>query len=162
MRRKRRSFLVPEVAFTSLSRGDTTKFLTNAIIGYWIDKRYSNHAEFGLNKRGHLRADVWSLNTKCNVIISEVKSSWADFHTDKKWHKYFEYGHKFYFVISERLFATHGERIIERIKGTGAGLITISGMGRASVKKNAKSHEVSNKVLSRLLIHAAWRGGKFK
>jgi len=162
VRRKRRNFLVPAIEFVSLSRGETTQFLTKAIVGYWIDKRFSNHIEFGLNKRGNLRADVWSLNTKCNVVISEVKSSWADFSSDKKWHKYFEFCNKFYFVISERLFETHGEKILARIAGSGAGLICVSPMGKAKVKNNATLHQASNKVLSRLLIHAAWRGGTFR
>lgn len=162
MRLKRIKIRKPAVVFTSLSRGETTAFLTEAVVGYWIDKRYSNHIEFGLNKYGNLRADVWSLNTKCHVVISEVKSSWADFSSDKKWHKYFEYCHKFYFVISERLFESHGEKILARIKGSGAGIIVVTSLGNAKVKKNATAHETSNKILSRLLIHAAWRGGKFR
>lgn len=153
---------MPSVEFVSLSRGETTKFLTDAIVGYWIEKRYSNHVEFGLNKYGNLRADVWSLNTKCHAVISEVKSSWADFSSDKKWHNYFEFCHKFYFVISERLFETHGEKILARIKGSGAGVVVVSPMGGCRVKKNATAQEPTNKVLSRLLIHAAWRGGKFR
>jgi len=153
---------MPSVEFVSLSRGETTKFLTDAIVGYWIEKGYSNHVEFGLIKHGNLRADVWSLNTKCQTVISEVKSSWADFSSDKKWHNYFEYSHKFYFVISERLFETHGDRIQLRIKGSGAGIIVVSPMGNAKVRKNAVAREASNKTLSRLLIHAAWRGGKFR
>lgn len=161
MRRKRRK-IRSAVEFESLSRTDTTQYLTDSIAEYWIEKRYSNHIELGLNKRGNLRADIWALNTKCNVVITEIKSCWADLSSDKKWHNYFEYCHKLYFGISEHFYLSHGEKIRKKIGDSGAGIIVVSPSGKSKVVKPAKTNIVSNKILSRVLIHAAWRGGKFR
>lgn len=158
---KRRKAERRMVKFTSMSRPDRTAFLTEAVQHYWIDKRYSCHVELGLIKHGNLRADVFCLNTKCDMIITEVKSCWADFNTDKKWHKYLPFCMRMYFVIDEALFESHGEKIIGRIKDEGCGLIVVNKFGSAFVKSNAKRKTMKNEIVAKLLIKAAWRGGRF-
>lgn len=159
--KRRKAEPIQTAVFKSMSRPDKTAFLTEAAQRYWIDKRYSCHVELGLIKHGNLRADVFCLNTKCDMIITEVKSCWADFNTDKKWHKYLPFCMRMYFIIDERLFETHGDKIIDRIKDLGCGLIVVNKFGSAFVRSNAKRKTMKNEIVAKLLIKAAWRGGRF-
>ncbi|QYW03426.1 hypothetical protein pEaSNUABM34_00124 [Erwinia phage pEa_SNUABM_34] len=159
--KRRKAERQTQAVFTSMSRPDRTMFITEAAQRYWIDKRYSCHVELGLIKHGNLRADVFCLNTKCDMIITEVKSCWADFNTDKKWHKYLPFCMRMYFAIDEALFESHGDRIIERIRVSGVGLIVVNKFGSAFVRSNAKRKTMKNEIVAKLLIKAAWRGGRF-
>lgn len=147
--------------FVSLSRPDTTSALTEQVQQYWIQKRYSCHVEVGLVKHGNLRADVMVLNTKGQLVILEIKSSWADFRTDKKWQNYLEYCEKFYFCLSHHLYETHGARIWEAVKESGAGIMVCSATGKLRVKHRAKERTLHYKRKQRLYIKMAWRGGRF-
>lgn len=159
---RRRTYVRPsQVDFLSLSRPDKTAFITEAVVQYWIGKRYSCHIELGLKKRGHLRADVFCLNTKSDTVITEVKSCWQDFKTDKKWQNYKPFCMRMYFAIDETLFATHGTKILEAIEGHSCGLIVIDALGNAAVRSNARRTKMKNEVLARMLIKCAWRGGRF-
>lgn len=149
------------VVFKSMSRPDKTAYLTEAVQQYWNGKRYSCHVELGLIKHGNLRADVFCLNTKCDMIITEVKSCWVDFNTDKKWHKYLPFCMRMYFVVDETLFESRGDEIIARIKKRGCGLIVVNKFGSAFVKSNAKRKTMKNEIVAKMLIKAAWRGGRF-
>lgn len=149
------------VVFKSMSRPDKTAYLTEAVQQYWNGKRYSCHVELGLIKHGNLRADVFCLNTKCDMIITEVKSCWADFNIDKKWHKYLPFCMRMYFVVDETLFESRGDEIIARIKKRGCGLIVVNKFGSAFVKSNAKRKTMKNEIVAKMLIKAAWRGGRF-
>ena len=149
------------VVFKSMSRPDKTAYLTEAVQQYWNGKRYSCHVELGLIQHGNLRADVFCLNTKCDMIITEVKSCWADFNTDKKWHKYLPFCMRMYFVVDETLFESRGDEIIARIKKRGCGLIVVNKFGSAFVKSNAKRKTMKNEIVAKMLIKAAWRGGRF-
>lgn len=149
------------VVFKSMSRPDKTAYLTEAVQQYWNGKRYSCHVELGLIKHGNLRADVFCLNTKCDMIITEVKSCWADFNKDTKWHKYLPFCMRMYFVVDETLFESRGDEIIARIKKRGCGLIVVNKFGSAFVKSNAKRKTMKNEIVAKMLIKAAWRGGRF-
>ncbi|WOL24353.1 hypothetical protein fHeYen902_007c [Yersinia phage fHe-Yen9-02] len=151
----------PVADFVSMSRPDKTNFITESIVGYWNKKRYSCHVEFGLIKHGNLRADVWCLNTKSDIVITEVKSCWQDFNTDKKWHKYLPFAMRVYFAIDETLYASHGDRIIARIEEQGCGLIVVYRLGSARVMRRASRKIMKNETIAKMLIKAAWRGGRF-
>lgn len=147
--------------FLSMSRPDRTNFVTEGAVRYWNSKRFSCHVELGLIKHGNLRADVFCLNTKCDIVITEVKSCWADFNTDKKWHRYLPFSMRMYFAIDEALFASHGAKILDRISESGCGLIVVTPLGFAAVKRKAKRRIMKNEVIAKMLIKAAWRGGRF-
>jgi hypothetical protein len=66
-----------------------------------------------------------------------------------------------YFAIDEALFETHGDRIIARIKDEGCGLIVVNKFGSAFVRSNAKRKTMKNEIVAKMLIKAAWRGGRF-
>lgn len=47
------------------------------------------------------RVDVIGLNSDGEFVIVEVKSSAADFHSDRKWREYVDFCEKFYFAVAE-------------------------------------------------------------
>lgn len=113
-------------------------------------------------KRGRLRADVLSLNTKASLVITEVKSCIEDFRTDNKWHNYLKYCNRLYFAVDAQFWTRHQDELLEAVKPKGAGIIRVANDGTCCVVRNASSNEVSNEVLASLLIKMAWRGGRFK
>jgi hypothetical protein len=66
-----------------------------------------------------------------------------------------------YFVVDETLFESRGDEIIARIKKRGCGLIVVNKFGSAFVKSNAKRKTMKNEIVAKMLIKAAWRGGRF-
>lgn len=135
----------------SLSRSRITQLQTECLTRYFVDKGQSVHLEVGLNSGGRLRADVLSLDTKGNITIVEVKSSWPDFASDKKWKKYLDFCNKFYFSIPKHLYdSKHGQFIKEICKEHKIGLIvmgTYNGydtFAKKVIKKRDKLVALSN------------------
>jgi hypothetical protein len=82
----------------------------------FVARRFAVHYEVTLDRKCTLRADLVATNTKPYIIVCEVKSSAADFRSDKKWHKYLDYCDQLYFAMSSRTYA----RVITEIpKGVG-------------------------------------------
>lgn len=135
----------------SLSRSRITQIQTECVTRYYVDKNFSVHLEVGLNSGGKLRADVVALNTKGKIVIVEIKSSWADFATDKKWRKYLDYCHKFYFAIPSHLFHSEKGQFIKQLcRENKVGLIVIGPYdqydkhARSVIKKRDQLVSVSN------------------
>lgn len=162
MARRRKVSTSCSIDFTSLSRPDTTHILAERVALYWIKRRFSSHMEVGLLKRGRLRADVLSLNTKGQIEIVEVKSCLADYRSDKKWEKYLKFCNKFYFCIPCVLYEKHGAKIWSEIKDSGAGLMVCSPLGNIRIKHRAKERSLHYRRKLRLLTKLAWRGGRFQ
>lgn len=158
---------------SSMSRKETTETLT-CIAGHYLrKKRYSTYAEIGCIRRARLRADVAGLNMKGEIVFCEVKSCWQDFQTDKKWHKYLEYCNKFYFVFDAEVYAKYEDKIKEKIKGSGAGVIVVRTEAYENIRpsqthslcrvvSNAKRRDLDASKLMWLLTKMAWRGGMYK
>lgn len=47
------------------------------------------------------RVDVIGIDRAGAIVVAEVKSSIADFRSDRKWRDYLEYCDRFYFVVGE-------------------------------------------------------------
>ncbi|HEX3864284.1 MAG TPA: MmcB family DNA repair protein [Stellaceae bacterium] len=59
---------------------------------------YASLVEFPLaNNR---RADILALGSSGELIIIEIKSSVADFRSDRKWNHYRDFADRFYFAVS--------------------------------------------------------------
>ena len=76
------------------------------VIKATIAKRYkAKHRavffEIGVVSGGKLRADVLALAMNGHVVIVEVKSSVADFRTDKKMEGYLPYCNQFYLAVTK-------------------------------------------------------------
>ncbi len=76
-----------------------TGALTLAAQSYWLYKGFSCFTEIGLASWGKLRADFVALSLSTDVIICEIKSSRADYATDKKWRNYLQHCNSMYFVM---------------------------------------------------------------
>lgn len=145
-----------------MSRKEISSKLTTAATYYWTKKLFSSYVELGMRskKAGTLRADVLSMNMKKELVITEIKSGWQDFNTDKKWHKYLAYCNKFYFCFTQDLWEQKGDIIKERIEGTTAGVMILSkDTGRLVVVKNAKKAKMKKCDKNWVITKLAWSGG---
>lgn len=70
-----------------------------ATIRYFSERGFACLPEFTL-KTGR-RPDVICLGRDGEIIIIEVKSSIADFKSDRKWHDYCAWADRFYFAVGD-------------------------------------------------------------
>jgi hypothetical protein len=142
------------------SRKIVANALRSATIGYFLKKGYSCHSELGLNSWGKLRGDVVSVNLKGHIILSEIKSSKADFISDTKWQQYLPYANKVYFILTPKVFTAVKPIILSEIKPYGIGILILdetSGYLKSVVP--AKNRLMKKKIKRLLTIRMAWRGG---
>ena len=71
--------------------------LARGVCRYLRDSGYATLAEFTLRTRR--RVDVIALAADGQIVIVEVKSSHADFRSDRKWKNYPEFCDQFYFAV---------------------------------------------------------------
>lgn len=86
---------------TTLTRAEIATLIKQHVANYWREKMYAVSAEVGLNKGGSLRADIMAVHVKNEIVMVEVKSSWADFKVDNdkgKWRKYLPFCNRMYFA----------------------------------------------------------------
>lgn len=141
-------------------RKEVTKFLTR--------KGLSCHYEVGLNKWGKLRADILSFNYKDKMIVVEVKSSLADYKTDKKWQDYLKFSTQFYFAFDSDFPLT--KEIIKEIKSTGAGILVVDlesniKLYRSNSTKtiaSAKVRQIDEADKFAIIARLAYRAGKLR
>lgn len=119
--------------------------LKDAVGQYYTSKRHAVHLEVGLCKRGRLRADVLTVTMGSQITLLEVKSSVADFKSDKKYTKYLQFCDKMYFVVSTEVY----EKIKDLIPSS-IGVIAVYPSGLPRVKRRAVTQELT--VEQRLAI----------
>lgn len=88
---------------------------------YFTDKLHAVHFEVGLNSGGKLRADVLCITMRSQITIVEVKSSVADFRSDKKWQLYLEYCDRYMFAVTDLTYAK-----IKHLLPKGVGVFVIN------------------------------------
>ena len=82
----------------AFSRPETTSAVTRGAGRLMLTLGYAPLLEVSLpNGR---RADIMALGPRGQIVIVEVKSSPADFRTDKKWADYAPYCDSFYFAVA--------------------------------------------------------------
>ncbi len=127
-RAKRQPAPVIPNSFGAIPRKEVAPLLRQAMIPYFTKLMYSLHFEVGVERGGNIRADVVCVKMDRSVTIVEVKSGWQDFATDHKWQRYLPFCNQFYFAFTDSLWETHGDRLKETLRGTGAGVI-VCGVG---------------------------------
>ena len=152
--------------YSPSSRKEVAKALKRATIYYLSKKMYSCHEEFGVGDWGNKRLDLLAMNTKCVFIGVEIKSCPSDYRTDTKWIDYLNTGvfHKFYFCITMKMQQNKKffKTLCNDLKPHGVGIMVLGEYGRIKVVKSAKTREVNNEALQRVIIKMAWRGGESK
>ena len=147
----------------TLTRGEITDKLHEAVMYYYVKKTYSIHREVGVERRGRARIDMIALSLSSQVIGIEVKSCLADFRADKKWRNYLAHTNKFYFcfppsVLQSRKFA----EIKAELKSEGIGILALTTTGRIRCAQKAKTRQLGDDKKFELYKKLAWRGGDCK
>ena len=143
---------------SKVPRNQVASQVIEGLIPYFVKKLFSIHTEVGVKHRGRLRADFLAINMKSHIVICEVKSGWQDFAADHKWQQYLLYSNKLYFAISEDFWTSHGAKIADRVKGSGAGVIVCNG-GSARVVLPARFRYMDRSLRYWLISKIAWIGG---
>ena len=140
------------------SRKQVVDRIRECMHSYWIPKLYSVYHEVGCCRKGRLRFDMLALNMKRHTVGLEIKSCYADFSSDRKWHQYLEYRDQFYFCITTELWATHENQIREAVANTGAGVL-VCGTTHALVRVRAKKLKRVYENRYWLITKLVWLGG---
>lgn len=114
--------------------------------------------EAGVVPRGRLRVDVLGMNLKKNVVIVEVKSSVADFRSDKKWHKYLDYCTQMYFALDEATY-----KKVRKTIPPGVGIFVVGDKQPYQrkwpirVARNAEKRELDDEVILDLALRMVYK-----
>lgn len=120
---------------------------------YYRAKARAVFFELGLCKGGRLRADVLALAMNGFTVVVEVKSSVADFKTDKKMHKYLTYASQAYVAMTKGTYLKVKDDIASDF---GVFVMSKDGLEIKKVMK-AKRRELKPEVAQNLAIRAAFR-----
>lgn len=136
-----------------LSRKEIADNIKKSVGIYYRKKRRAVFPELGVTKGGSLRADLLVLAMNGHVVIVEVKSSVADFRTDKKMVKYLPYCSQAYVAMTIKTYRKVEDDIDPRF---GVFIMTRDGVTIKKVKP-AKSRDLKPEVAQNLAIRAAFR-----
>jgi hypothetical protein len=128
------------------------KHITQCVSNYYQRKLWLTASEVGLCKHGRLRADLIASNMGSYIVIVEVKSSVADFRTDKKWHKYAQFCNKFLFAMSVEVY--------DKVKTSipkGVGVFLVYPSGHVKIKNRAKHAEIDPAIRLNIMTRLAYR-----
>lgn len=143
-----------------MTRSEITALLKDATLSYWAHKRYSCFNEIAVNRWGKLRADVLAVSMKGEVVLSEVKSSRADYLGDTKWREYTKYCDRMYFVLLPKTFHSLKVQLLKDLKGSGVGVMVLDPTtGYLSNVISAKRQTLEEDIRWSLVIRMAWRSG---
>jgi hypothetical protein len=131
------------------------KHIAHSVSLYWQKKLYVVNHEVGLCKHGRLRADLIATNMGLYIILVEVKSSVADFRTDKKWHKYLPFSNKTYFAMAPEVY----EKVKDQIP-KGIGIFLVYPSGHTKIKGRAHHREVDAAVKLNIAARLVYRSGE--
>lgn len=121
------------------------------VAGRYTKKRWAVHFEVGLCKHGRLRADVIATNMGAWVEIIEVKSSVADFRSDKKWEGYRKFCDRLWFAMAAPVYAKVKDDIP---KGIG---VYVVGPNSIKVVQKSRIKEMDGKLRLNIMARMAYR-----
>lgn len=142
-----------------MSRKLITEALALASMRHWLKLGFSSYQELCVDVRLGRRADVISGNLKGNIVISETKSSVADYRTDGKWREYLPYCERFYFVFTDKVWSKLEATERSVLRTEGAGVMVLEATGFLKTVLPAKRRKVPAKIKYMLFRRLAWRGG---
>lgn len=145
-----------------ITRKERAINMTKAVTDFYVDKLYSVHKEFGLN-RGNRRMDLLAVNMKGKFICIEVKTCRADYTTDSKWREYLPFCNQMYIAIPQKFYdSSFFEQLENDVKPHKVGIILVTDRNKCVVVKSAANRVVSDKIMMDHFIKMAWRGGESK
>jgi hypothetical protein len=125
--------------------------IRQVVAARYTQKRWAVHFEVGLVKHGRLRADVIAMHMGGGIEIIEVKSSVADFRTDKKMAKYMPYGDKMYLAVTKEVYEKIADKVLPGIG------VYVVGPDSIYVAKRAKTRPVHGKKRLNIMARLAYR-----
>lgn len=141
---------------------EITAALHKAAIGHLVKRRFSVYKELGIVAWGRRRVDLLGIKLSGQIIIMEVKASYADWRQDSKWQEYIRFANQFYLVTTETVYDKFKDTDIQKLKAAGAGLMILSSeTGWVYVQINAKKRTITKEDQLSLALRLAWRGGEF-
>lgn len=140
---------------TKVPRSQIAAALKDAAAFYLLRNGFSVVFELGVMPWGARRADIVANKISGKIVILEVKSSVADFRTDKKWRDYLQWCDKFLFCMTEDVF----EKLKDELPDE-AGVICLSATtGFAYMAKRCGVHDLDDENRLSVLARIAWRQG---
>lgn len=137
--------------------------LKDCAISYFLRGGYSCYTELSCLPWGKLRPDLIAVNLRGHIIAAEVKSSWADYTSDKKWYKYAEYCNRLFLVVSKALYESHIVHERTFLKEIGAGVLVLDNVsGWAYSALSAPIRTLPAYISMSIITRMAWRGGVSK
>jgi hypothetical protein len=149
-------------------RKDKSKIIRHEVSKYLSKKGLSCHYEVGLNRWGKLRADVLAFNYKRHITIVEVKSSMADYKSDKKWQGYLPFSDSLYFAFDSD-FPLNPE-IVKELKAHGVGIMVVNLKSplhlyrshSIKVLAGAKTRNMDGPAKRDIIVRLAYRAGRLR
>jgi hypothetical protein len=129
-----------------------TDRVTRGVCRMLTELGYETLREFrvGTNRR----VDVIGLNSEGEFVIVEVKSSAADYRSDRKWHEYLDFCEKFYFAVPEDF--------PENLLPEDCGLMVADGFGGVVRRQSSKGSMNGNRKRSQLVRFALTAGSRLR
>lgn len=137
---------------SKVPRRELADAIKNAVGRTYRKRKFAVSYELQLNSRREakvLRADVFTMTAKKEVVIVEVKTCRADYKADKKLLGYLGYCNKLYIACPDALAQELKTEVDKRI-----GLISYPSM---SIIKPARAQMLDPEVLDKLLIRLVFR-----
>lgn len=125
--------------------------IRQVVSAFYTKRRWAVHFEVGLCKGGRLRADVLSMAMNGYMVVVEVKSSVADFRSDKKMELYTKYSNQTYLACTQEVYAKIKDKVLPDF-----GVLVVS-ESQCRVAKNAKKRNVHHKTKLNLITRMAYR-----
>ncbi len=141
---------------SDLNRKEITKLLTKAAAMHFTKRGYAVNTEVGLLRKGKLRADVYCFALNCFSVIVEVKSSKADFDTDKKHTEYRNYASQMYILLPTRKLADY---VADKVD---CGVLYLcESTGHIKCRKPSTKIEVDPLITMNMVLRMGYRGAEY-
>ena len=148
----------------TMSRGEITSALMQALTYYYVKKTCSVHREVGVVPWGRNRLDALVVDYPGNFTGVEIKSCLADFRSDKKWRSYLPFTNKLYFLFAPSITKSRCyPEIRAELKAEGVGILVLSETsGRLVCSQKARFRPVSILYKYKMYRKLAWLAGDAK
>lgn len=148
-------------AIRSGIRARTAEALKLAASYLFFRYRYSCHFEVGIQAWGKRRVDIVGNKISGQLVVVEVKSSWADLTTDTKLLEYLPYADRFYICVTSKVWQKlqTEKRQLQRLTSRTGVLVLNETTGYAEIKRPARHVDVAPELRLNMLARLAWRNG---
>jgi hypothetical protein len=124
--------------------------IRQVVAAYYTKKKWAVHFEVGLCKGGRLRSDVLAMAMNGYLVLVEVKSSVADFRSDKKMGDYLKYCDQAYVACTQEVYSKIKDQVLP-----GFGVLVVG--QKCKVIKKAKKRDVHPKTRFSVITRMAYR-----